>query len=266
MANKTFREGFALALFLVASAAPAQKSPPAKPAVPSSEAPVVASGTVGDEATKTLILTRLRELYGASRVVDNLAIANVLTPPNWGTSVQRLISPSLKSVSSGELRIDGTNVAIKGDVASEVLRQQLVSDMATQLNPTYVIKNGLRVGAAPQSVLDQTLANRTIEFESSSATLTSSGRAILDQMVGALKSIGAQKLELIGHTDALGAPEKNVLLSQARAEAVKAYLAAQGIEGALISARGIGASQPIASNATAEGRARNRRIEFRVAP
>lgn len=231
-----------------------------------SEAPVVVSGTVGDEATKTQILTRLREVYGANRVVDNLAIANVLTPPNWSAYVGKLLSPTLKNVSHGQLSVSGSNVAISGVVANEALRQQLVSDMATQLNPTYVIKNGLQVGAAPQSVLDQTLANRTIEFESSSAVLTPNGRTVLDQMVAALKSVGTPKIELIGHTDASGNPESNRQLSQARADAVKAYLADAGIDGRLVTARGMGSSRPIASNATPDGRARNRRIEFKVLP
>ena len=239
---------------------------PAAAAGGSAEAPIVASGTVGDEATKTAILGRLREVYGASRVVDNLAVANVLTPPNWSGYVQKLISPALKNVSHGELAINGSNVAIRGEVATEVLRQQLVSDMATQLNTTYVVKNGLHVGAAPQSVLDDTLANRTIEFESASAVLTDNGRAILDQMVAALKSVGAPKLELIGHTDASGIPEKNLLLSQARAAAVKTYLVGAGLDAARIASRGVGAAGPVASNATPEGRARNRRIEFKVVP
>lgn len=225
---------------------------------------VTASGTVGDEATKAQILARLRVLYGAERVVDNIAVANVITPPNWAGYVQKLLSPALKNVRHGELAVNGSNVSIKGDVGTEVLRQQLVSDMATQLNPTYVVQNGLRVNAPPQAVLDTTLGDRTIEFESGSAILTGNGRTILEQMVGALKALGELKLELIGHTDAIGIPEKNLRLSQARADAVKRYLIAAGLDPARISAQGVGAAGPIASNATAEGRARNRRIEFRV--
>jgi len=246
---------------------PVAAPPPATASVANAgDKPVIVSGTVGDEATRAAIVGRLRELYGAARVVDNLAVAPVLTPPNWSSNVGKLLTPALKDVSGGALDINGTNVSIRGDVSSELKRQELVSNIATSLNPTYVVRNGLRVGAAPQSVLDQTLANRTIEFEPSSATLTSNGRTILDQMIGALRSVGTPRLSLIGHTDASGIPEKNLVLSQARADAVKQYLVSQGIDGTLIRSQGLGAAQPIASNATPEGRARNRRIEFRVEP
>ena len=65
-----------------------------------------------------------------------------------------------------------------------------------------------------------------------------------------------------GHTDSDGLPEENELLSQSRAEAVVTALVAQGVESERLDAVGFGDTQPIASNETGEGKARNRRIEF----
>jgi len=70
---------------------------------------------------------------------------------------------------------------------------------------------------------------------------------------------------VIGHTDNTGTREANLALSLARAGAVRSYLAAKGIAAASIAVAGAGPDQPLADNASAEGRARNRRIEFRVA-
>lgn len=70
------------------------------------------------------------------------------------------------------------------------------------------------------------------------------------------------KIKLIGHTDNTGAEENNVSISKGRAQAVKAYLVAQGIDGNRIMTEGRGASEPIASNDTVEGRSKNRRTEI----
>ena len=227
---------------------------------------VIASGSVPDEASRATILARLRELYGVQNVVDRLEIGGVVPPPNWSENMAKILAPNLKQVHKGQLQVSGTQIAIKGQVANEALRQQVVSNMATSLNPTYSIDNGLvAAGGEAQSLLDKTLSNRVVEFESGSATLTASGRAILDEMAAAIKQIGAPKVQLIGHTDSQGNHQANVALSLARASTVRNYLIDKGIPVESLSASGAGPDQPVASNDTAEGRAKNRRIEFRLA-
>ncbi len=225
---------------------------------------VVVAGKVPDEATKAAVLQKLRDTYGAGSVVDQIEVGDVTTPPNWAANVQKLIGPQLKQISKGQLKINGTAIDVKGEVHNEALRQQVASDMANQLNPTYTIRNALRVSASQQGILDQTLANRTIEFETGSATLTPQGQAILDQMAAAMMKLGNRQVTLIGHTDNSGNRASNIALSQARADAVKGYLVGKGIASSQLLSTGVGPDQPIASNDTADGRARNRRIEFRV--
>jgi OOP family OmpA-OmpF porin len=236
----------------------------ANAAAQNANAPIVVTGTVADEASKAGLLARLREVYGAGRVVDQVAIGTVATPANWNEHLQRLIGPNLKLISRGQLKVDGSNVSLRGDVASEAQRQQIATDIAASLNPTYVVNNGLRVAATEQGVLDAALANRIIEFESGKATLTDSGKTVLDQMVVALQRLRGVRVEVIGHTDNAGSRAGNLSLSQARAEAVKNYVAGRGINPESISVSGEGPDRPVADNRTADGRARNRRIEFKV--
>jgi len=253
-----------MAALLVAGTALAQVPATAPAQGAAANAPIVVAGTVADEASKAGLLARLRAVYGAERVIDQLSVGTVATPANWNDYVQRLIGPNLKMISRGQLKIDGNNVSLRGDVASEAQRQQIAGDIAGTLNPTYTVNNGLRVADNQQVMLDAVLANRIIEFESGKAALAPSGMAILDQMSEALKKLGGVKVEVIGHTDNAGSRAGNLSLSQARAEAVKTYVTSRGINGDLIAVSGEGPDRPVADNRTVEGRARNRRIEFKV--
>lgn len=236
----------------------------AQTAVASQAAPVVVSGTVPDEATRASLLARLREVYGAQRVVDQLALGSVVAPPQWSQHVQKIITPALQQVRHGQLQVHGQNVELRGEVGNELQRQQLASAMAEALHATYRVRNGLRVAASEQAQVDRVLGQRTIEFEPGSAVLRAEGVRILDEMAAALLRLPGRRVELIGHTDALGDRAANVSLSVARAQAVKSHLVARGVPGERLATSGVGPDQPVSDNTTEAGRARNRRIEFRV--
>jgi len=104
---------------------------------------------------------------------------------------------------------------------------------------------------------------RGLNFESGSAALTPDSGPVLDQVAEAMKANPEAKLEIRGHTDAQGPANFNLELSQKRAESVRQYLINAGIDGTRMKAMGVGEEEPVASNATPEGRAQNRRIEFR---
>jgi len=255
------------ALFFIFQAAVfAQGNAVSAPSVADETAKVVASGTVPDEASRAAILGKLRDLYGAANVLDRLEVGGVVPPPNWTEYMTKILNPNLKQVRKGQMQVSGTQIAIRGNVSNEASRQQVVSELATALNPTYTVDNGLVVsGGGAQSVLDKTLSNRVVEFESGSATLTPAGRVILDEMAAAIKQVGTPKVQVIGHTDSSGNRLANVGLSLARANTVRAYLIDIGIPGESLSALGSGPDYPLTTNDSAEGRAKNRRIEFRLA-
>ncbi|EGR0261791.1 OmpA family protein [Vibrio cholerae] len=99
-------------------------------------------------------------------------------------------------------------------------------------------------------------------FATASAELKPATVQKLDKIVGYLNQYPQAKVEVVGHTDSTGSEAYNQKLSERRAQAVAKALEAQGIDASRISAKGLGESSPIASNATAEGREKNRRVEL----
>lgn len=103
-----------------------------------------------------------------------------------------------------------------------------------------------------------------VRFEVGSDILTAPSLLILDGAAQILLPRKSVRIEVQGHTDSTGDERSNLLLSEKRAVAVKNYLAAKGVEPSRMETRGYGSSMPAGDNATEEGRAANRRIEFKV--
>ncbi|ATQ78603.1 hypothetical protein CR152_31850 [Massilia violaceinigra] len=101
-------------------------------------------------------------------------------------------------------------------------------------------------------------------FDFDKSVLKAEGKGKLDDLSSKLQGINLEVIIAVGHTDSVGTDAYNQKLSIRRAEAVKAYLQAKGIEANRIYTEGKGESQPVADNKSAEGRAKNRRVEVEV--
>jgi len=123
---------------------------------------------------------------------------------------------------------------------------------------------GMKVDDRGCAIREAKIVLHDINFEFDSARLTAGSRAELDKIVQGLKGQPSMGLIIEGHTDATGPDAYNLKLSKQRAAAAKDYLVSQGIEASRLSSEGYGESKPIASNKTKEGRAQNRRVEFKV--
>lgn len=120
---------------------------------------------------------------------------------------------------------------------------------------------------AQLTVQEQEVINkvfRNLEFETGKAVIRSTSFSSLDELSALLKKKTTFRLLIEGHTDNVGSDASNLKLSQRRAEAVKKYLTDKGIDATRIVSKGYGEMEPVADNKTAEGRQRNRRVEFTI--
>ncbi|RMG57086.1 MAG: OmpA family protein [Gammaproteobacteria bacterium] len=143
-----------------------------------------------------------------------------------------------------------------GDAAAEVKQAE-----APAPQPAVEPEPAPAPVAAP---VPQSIELKDIEFALNSAVIADSAKPELDRMAEAIKSDPTiTAVKVIGHTDSAGSAAYNKALSKRRAEAVAAYLRDHGVQ-VPVTSEGRGEAEPIADNRTAEGRARNRRVELEI--
>ena len=168
------------------------------------------------------------------------------------------------------LNLDGRELTVSGSIENTVDREGLLLQMAS-IDGIRSVWDDLSVvdpeakARAELERFQQALANiRTEEviFEPGSAAFASGSRQALESIVQLLRGYPEHRVRISGHTDNTGRPQVNLRISRERAQAVANYLISSGVSAAQVTAQGYGASQPIADNATEDGRARNRRVEI----
>ncbi|MBB5634900.1 OOP family OmpA-OmpF porin [Pedobacter cryoconitis] len=155
---------------------------------------------------------------------------------------------------------DGDGVANKFDKCPGTPPNTVVDGSGCPLKtPKQIIKEKVIVTAEDRKVVDEAIRN--LEFDLGKSTIRATSYNTLNR-VAALLVEKNFSLKLAGHTDNTGSMAINLRLSKDRAEAIKTYLVSQGANASRIEATGYGPNQPIASNKTAAGRQKNRRVEF----
>ena len=221
---------------------------------------VVVEGTMPTQDTVDRILEAARRLHPNETVVDALVVGDV-AGPMWLESVDGLLDVVSRledwtiEVSNGTVSITGfggdPDVVSAVDVlVAEVVGGELVAITAVEVQPSAVATELT------------SLLEGTVVFLPGTATLAAEATGLLETAVGILEANPSTVLIVEAHTDNQADAEANRRLSQQRAEAVVAFLVAGGIDAARLAPIGLGEEQPIASNATEEGRAQNRRIVF----
>jgi OOP family OmpA-OmpF porin len=210
---------------------------------------------------------------------DKVRVASRLDPSiprNWGASVLAVVEASAQ-LTQGVAILDNENISIKGqsniasvnsDIAG-LLSEKLGTSHQYQINVTYI-----EPPIAPEDIvlaqdicvdrIGDILSTQKINFEPGSDRVDLAGKKILDDIAEILKSCGQIELEIAGHTDSQGREEMNRQLSQSRAQAVLFELQNRRVLTTNMVAKGYGESEPIADNASEEGREANRRIEFKL--
>ncbi|MBC2779022.1 OmpA family protein [Parasphingopyxis marina] len=137
-------------------------------------------------------------------------------------------------------------------------RQQRDLERATAGTDTEVIRDG--------DNLYLQMPGSVAEFDVDSSSIRPQFRETLNDIAQTLSSYPETYIDIYGHTDSDGSDAYNLSLSQRRASSVSDYLVSRNVQRARIATEGFGESQPIASNATAEGKQQNRRVEIRIVP
>jgi OmpA-OmpF porin, OOP family len=231
----------------VVSAPAAPVAAPTPPVAPAAPGPIAhkamwdgdrltLEGQVPDEATQKALVSAAVAKYGAGNVIDKLTI---------------------DAAAKGAL-----TVALLGTVASDAVKAAR-GEEAKAFYTNATIDNQLTIAAAPAAKAEDVQCGDKVAvaatFATGSANLTSEARKLLDAVVPCLQG----PYEVGGHTDNVGKPESNQALSERRAGAVAKYLASKGVDIKMLIPKGYGDTEPIGDNATAEGKAKNRRIEFK---
>ncbi len=107
--------------------------------------------------------------------------------------------------------------------------------------------------------------SETVQFETDSAVLVERSKQLLDDVVREMNEHPeVKRIQIEGHTDSVASHKHNMKLSQERIASVRAYLIGKGIPAKRLTTKAFGETKPIASNKTEEGRAKNRRVDFRI--
>jgi OmpA-OmpF porin, OOP family len=164
------------------------------------------------------------------------------------------------------LRVSATDRAISGYKPENDPREILftcATPVVQQPAPQAAPQPAPQPAPAPAPARKVTLQGDA-NFATNSATLTPIAKANLDEFIAANRGVDIQQLTIAGYTDSTGSAALNDRLSAARARSVQAYLGSHGLRAANYSVNGYGSATPVDTNATAAGRAKNRRVEIQV--
>ena len=237
---------------------------------------------VGDEALQTTVMSALSNAFGTEADKCRADIDDGFATDMPAAAQLPSILTIFQNVADASMIIKGDQIIVNAPDA-DVL-DQLVADLQAAAPGMTVIAEGpldlqgeidnsLVASEAAISSLGENpdprdvaraLSLQVINFELDKALIPDVNKPYLDRAAEIIMQVPDMELMIIGHTDAQASNPYNMQLSQDRANAVKEYLVSKGVDGSKLSTKGMGETDPVATNATEQGRFRNRRIEFSV--
>jgi peptidoglycan-binding protein ArfA len=244
------------------------------------------SGDLPDGAAKASLLDALRASLPGINVIDKSNIKTGVNAPDL--SGLGAVFDAAVDIPDFSFRFEKDTLTLTGSAPSEDMKAA-VEAAAKAAWPTMKISNDIRVTAGPAPTAPAPAGNPTgtpapgpggacanlqadisslltapINFNTDGFTLTSGPQPMLTQVASRLTACSDAKVTVTGYTDNTGSDAINIPLSANRAKSVAEFLMAEGVVGDRITSQGLGAANPVASNASPDGRAQNRRVEITV--
>jgi len=238
------------------------------------EGDAVIEGAVKDTLTREVVMRFSEAKFGYGRVEDRLWLDGSL-PDGWQVRVFKLIE-ALALLNEGTANMTAETFELTGDASFEDPETELKKLLGTTYSPnetSILISYTEPLGGEDGNGLDprlcvsritKLLSENSIIFAPSSAVISDPSIPTIEAIAALLTQCRDARIEIGGHTDSQGREEMNRSLSQGRADAVLDALLAQNLLLGETTAKGYGEAEPIADNGTEEGRAQNRRIEFKL--
>jgi OOP family OmpA-OmpF porin len=218
------------------------------------------NGIVGDQKTLERLTEQVNQTFGQKFASTELTVGEHIEPTPELSSVFTALRAMPNSASA---KLVDNGLILNGVVSSAEVKANIERQAAEKYRGQ--INNQIEIVAPPcQLAVNQMLSKTKIYFAVGKASIEPRSDKILRDVAETVKECPEAEFEITGHTDNTGEGEVNENLSSARADAVVRWLANLGLNAERFTVRGAGASEPVADNASAEGRAANRRIEFRV--
>jgi outer membrane protein OmpA-like peptidoglycan-associated protein/uncharacterized protein YidB (DUF937 family) len=263
--------------------APASAAMPTRFALSNDNGAVRASGVVPDQDAKTSITDALNAVFGADKVKSDIGVDKNATAAPWlgafRAALDAIKGANVDAIFQGDkINVGGATMddsardkviaALKGAVGAGVtvgaLSDKTAAAIAVANNRATTELASLQSGFGVKDLLFA-LNDSVVNFASDSADVPESMAPFLKTAAADLKQLKTgHLLEIAGYTDNTGDAALNLALSQKRAEAVREALIKYGADPDMLVAKGYGEADPVANNDTAEGRLKNRRIEYHV--
>ncbi|MFZ2785503.1 MAG: OmpA family protein [Sediminibacterium sp.] len=202
------------------------------------------------------------QLAGNMREADDAMKASLAASEERYNNRLAELSGLQNELNSMKKDSDGDGVSDYFDKCPNTPRSEKVDGAGCTL-PVVTVKKDTTyiITEADRQIVSEAIRN--LEFDFAKASIRTRSFPYLNRVAELLIQKGIN-LKLAGHTDNIGSDAANMVLSRNRAESVKQYLISQGVNGSRIEAIGYGETQPVASNKTADGRQKNRRVEFTI--
>jgi OOP family OmpA-OmpF porin len=235
--------------------------------------PTVIEGLVPSDTGRRLIATYTKARLGPAELDVGTAAAE--PPAGWEPAALAALD-ALAEVAEGTAELAPGRIRLVGRVAEPAEAGRIHRQLAGAAPAGYAVETALTVDLPAQvaqvpptparcaALLEAEIARQPITFAPGEAVFEAGADRVLDRLAAVLRRCEGARIEIGGHTDNRGPAELNRRLSRLRAEAVLDALVTRGVPLAQLSARGYGADEPVAGNATEAGRAQNRRIGFKA--